>query len=42
MTNSLLILANEFEKIYLQVSTFANEPQKVNFLGIDFCQINQN
>ena len=39
MTNLLFILANEFENISLQVSTFANEHLKVNFLGIDFGQI---
>ena len=39
MTNFLLISANQFEKIYPQVSTFANEPQKENFLGIYFRQL---
>ena len=42
MTNLSLILANEFEQISLQVCTFANKPWKENFLGIDFCQIDQN
>ena len=42
MTNFLLIFGNEFEKICLQVSTFANEPWKGNFLGIHFCQIDQS
>ena len=41
MTNLLLIFANYFEKIFLQVSTFANEPWKENFLGIDFRQVDQ-
>ena len=31
--------ANELETISLQVSSFANEPWKENFLGIDFPQI---
>ena len=35
---SLIILANEFEKFFLQISTFTNEPRKENFFGIDFCQ----
>ena len=39
MTNLLLIFANELEKNYLQVLSFANEPLKENFLGIDFRQI---
>ena len=30
------------QKISLQVSTFANEPWKENFIGIDFRQIDQN
>ena len=42
MTNLSLILANEFEEIYLQVSTFANGSRKENFVDIDFCQIDQN
>ena len=42
MVNLLLTLANEFEQIFLQVSTFTNEPWKENFLGINFCQIDQN
>ena len=42
MTNFLLIFGNEFKKICLQVSTFANEPWKRNFLGIHFCQIDQS
>ena len=42
MTNLLLIFTNQFEKISLQVSTFGNEPWKGNFLGIDFCQVDQN
>ena len=41
MTNLLLIFANYFEKIFLQVSTFANEPWKENFLGIDIRQVDQ-
>ena len=35
-------MANEFEQISLQVSTFANGTWKENFLGIDFRQTNQN
>ena len=35
-------MGNEFEEISLQVSTFANEPWKEKFLGIDICQIDQN
>ena len=42
MTNLSLILANELEKISLQVSSFANGPWKENFFGIDFRQIDQN
>ena len=42
MTNLSLFLANEIEQISLQVSTFENGPWKENFLGIDFCQIDQN
>ena len=40
--NLSLILANELEKISLQVLTFANGPWKENFLIIDFHQIDQN
>ena len=42
MTNLLLIFANEFEKLSLQVSTFANESWRGNFLGIDLHQIDQS
>ena len=42
MTNLLLIFVNQFEKISLQVSTFANEPWKKNFLCLDFSQVDQN
>ena len=42
MTNLLLIFANEFEKLSLQVSTFVNESWKRNFLGIDLRQIDQS
>ena len=42
MTNFLLVFADEFGKNSLQVSIFANEPWKENFLGIDFRQIDQN
>ena len=42
MTNLLLNFANEVEKISFQVSTFANRHWKEIFLGIDFCQIDQN
>ena len=41
MTNVLLMFANEFKKISLQVSTFANEPWKENFIVTDFHQIDQ-
>ena len=35
-------MANVVEQIYSQVSTFENGSWKENFLGIDFCQIDQN
>ena len=41
-TNLLLILANEFEKNYLQVSTFANKHKKLIFPCIHLHQIDQN
>ena len=42
MTNVSFILANKFDQISLQVSSFANGPWKENFFGIDFRQIDQN
>ena len=42
LTNLSLTLSNEVEQIYLQLSTFENGSWKENFLGIDFCQIDQN
>ena len=42
MTDLLLLLANELAKISMQVSSFANEPWKENFLDNDFPQIDQN
>ena len=42
ITHLLLIFANEFEKISRQVSSFANETWKENFLGTDLRQIDQN
>ena len=42
MTKFLLILANEFEQISLQVSNFTNGPWKESLVGIDFHQIDQN
>ena len=41
-TNLLLILANEFEKNYLQVSTFANKHKKLIFPCIHLHQSDQN
>ena len=35
MIDLILIFSNGLENISLQVSTFANEPLKENFLGID-------
>ena len=42
MTNSLLIFANELEKVSLPVSVFPNKAWKGNFLCLDFRQIDQN
>ena len=42
MTNVSFILANKFDQISLQVSSFANGPWKENFFGIYFRQIDQN
>ena len=41
MINPLLMLANQFEKVSLQVRTFANKPCKKNVFGIDFRQVDQ-
>ena len=42
MTNSLLIFANELEKVSLPVSVFPNKAWKGNCLCLDFRQIDQN
>ena len=42
MINLYKLWQQNSKNIFLQLFTFSNEPWKENFLGIDFCQTDQN